>query len=103
MLLSERRKTLYARVVHFQLKPETLDQGVSALRERVLPDLEQEAGYRSSQLLVEGETGQVLVISLYDTEEGARLRDELGFRRRMGMLAGFLTDRPRPSFYKVVD
>lgn len=94
---------MYARVVQFQLKPEAVEQGVRVLREQVLPDLGQEPGYRSSQMLVERELGDVLVVSLYDTEEGARLRDEPGFRRRLGMLAGLLTDRPRPSFYEVAD
>jgi quinol monooxygenase YgiN len=54
---------MHSRVTTAQLRLEKLDHAVSIIREMVVPAVRQQRGFQSLQLIVDRETGEVLLIS----------------------------------------
>jgi heme-degrading monooxygenase HmoA len=60
---------MFARVVEIVRGGASPEHGVAFFRDRVLPDLRQYKGFREAMVLVPREGEDVLVISLWDTED----------------------------------
>jgi heme-degrading monooxygenase HmoA len=60
---------MFARVAGIVRGDASPEHGVAFFRDRVLPDLRQYEGFREAMVLVPREGEEVLVISLWDTEE----------------------------------
>ena len=64
---------MHARVVTFQGSPEQIQQGAETrFRERVLPTLQQQAGFKGVYVLLDRARGKMLGITLWESEEAAR-------------------------------
>jgi len=63
---------MFARVAGITAPAASPEQGVAFFRDRVLPDLRQYQGFEGAMVLVPREGEEVLVISLWDTEEHLR-------------------------------
>ena len=63
---------MHARVVTFQGSPEQVQQGAEQrFRERVLPTLQQQAGFKGAYVLLDRTRGKLLGITLWESEEHA--------------------------------
>ena len=63
---------MHARVVTFQGSPEQVQQGAEQrFRERVLPTLQQQAGFKGAYVLLDRTRGKLLGITLWESEEAA--------------------------------
>ena len=60
---------MFARVTQFAVSPERLQQGHRAVEEHVIPALRMQAGYSGGLLLGNPESGKVLAVSLWETEQ----------------------------------
>lgn len=56
---------MYARIISFQVAPDKLDELVRIWREELLPTAQQQPGWQRGQLLVNWETGKVVVVGLW--------------------------------------
>ena len=60
---------MFARVSTIQGKPERVEDGIRNFREKVMPAVQQMAGFNGAYLLVERKNGKSVVIALWDTEK----------------------------------
>jgi heme-degrading monooxygenase HmoA len=74
--LSKREVGMYARHVTVRGSSERVEEGVQSVRERVIPVLKECKGFRGQLLLVDRDTGEVIGISLWDTEEDMHASEE---------------------------
>ncbi len=63
---------MFARVAGITAPGASAEQGVGFFRDRVLPDLRRYEGFEGAMVLVPRDSEEVLVISLWDTEEHLR-------------------------------
>jgi len=67
---------MYARHVTLRGSGDKIDEGIRSVREQVLPVLQQCEGFRGQLLLVDRNQGEVIGISLWDTEENMQASEE---------------------------
>jgi heme-degrading monooxygenase HmoA len=67
---------MYARHVTVRGSAEKVDEGVKSVQERVFPILKECKGFRAQLLLVDRGKGEVIGISLWDTEEDMLASEE---------------------------
>jgi heme-degrading monooxygenase HmoA len=65
----EREVAMHARHVTVKGSSERIDDGARAVQERVFPILKESKGFRGQLLLLDRDKGEVVGISLWDTEE----------------------------------
>jgi heme-degrading monooxygenase HmoA len=74
---------------------------ITLWRDRVLPALQQEPGFRHAVVLTEPNTDKVVVMALWETETEARA-SEAGFvQHRLPMVAHLLSGTPTAEGYNV--
>ena len=62
---------MYASTVSFQGSPERMGDPGQGFRERVLPALQQQAGFRGAYVLFDRARGKLLGITLWESEQAA--------------------------------
>jgi heme-degrading monooxygenase HmoA len=67
---------MFARVSHYEVQPERLQQGQRALEKHLIPALRMQPGYSGGLLLGNPEEGKVLAVSLWESEQDMRATDE---------------------------
>ncbi len=67
---------MFARVSHFDVRSERLQQGYRAIVEHVMPALEMQNGYSGGLLLADSQHGKVLAVSLWESEQQMHATDE---------------------------
>ena len=70
---------MFARVTQLAVNPERLQQGRHAVEEHVVPALRMQAGYNGGLLLGNPESGKVLTVSLWETEQAMHATDEASY------------------------
>jgi hypothetical protein len=70
---------MFARVTQVVVNPERLGQGSREVEDHVIPALKMQAGYSGGLLLGNPESGKVLVISLWETEQEMHTTDEASY------------------------
>ena len=68
---------MYARSTNIHGDPARIDEGVAYLREQVLPDLEQAAGWIGMSTLTDRETGRCIVSTAWADKEAMRATAEM--------------------------
>ena len=63
---------MHARMTTFQTDPGHIDEVVRHFREEVLPVARQQAGYEGGHFMIDRETGKVIAVSLWTSEEAMR-------------------------------
>ena len=64
---------MHARVVMFEGAPDRVQEGAERrFRERVLPTLRQQAGFKGAYVLLNRELGKMLGITLWESEQAAQ-------------------------------
>jgi heme-degrading monooxygenase HmoA len=67
---------MFARVSHFDVRSERIQQGYRAIVEHVKPALEMQSGYSGGLLLANAQRGKVLALSLWESERQMQATDE---------------------------
>jgi heme-degrading monooxygenase HmoA len=95
---------MHARLSRFAgLPPERLDQTVDEFRERQLPELERQPGYRGVVVMLNRSTGQAAALSFWESEADLRASDSLADRAREAAIATAQPERePVVDRYEVV-
>ena len=63
---------MFARVTTAQGQPDRLDEAVRYIQEQVIPAARQQRGFQGSYWLADRQTGKVLAIALWESEEAMR-------------------------------
>jgi heme-degrading monooxygenase HmoA len=67
---------MYARHVSVRGSSESIDEGVQSVRDHVFPILKECPGFRGQMVLVDRDKGELIGISLWDTEEDLLASEE---------------------------
>ena len=63
---------MFARVTTGQSSPERLDEAVRYIQEQVVPVARQQRGFQGVYFLADRQTGKLLAVSLWESEEALR-------------------------------
>ncbi len=67
---------MYARVTSFQGSPESVDTSLKVMREQILPQARDIAGFKGVLSLVDRETGKGLTATFWESEEAMKASEE---------------------------
>jgi heme-degrading monooxygenase HmoA len=67
---------MFARVSHFDVRSERIQEGYRAIVEHVVPAVEMQKGYGGGLLLANSQKGKVLAVSLWESEQDMHATDE---------------------------
>jgi heme-degrading monooxygenase HmoA len=73
---------MFARVSTYEGPPDRMQEGISHARERILPAMRNIAGFSGVLFLADRETGKALSITLWESEQAMRDREEEASRVR---------------------
>jgi heme-degrading monooxygenase HmoA len=67
---------VYARVSMFEGSPDQIDEFLRQSREQVLPQAKQDEGFKGIIALTDGQSGKLLGITLWESEEAMRATEQ---------------------------
>jgi hypothetical protein len=73
---------MHARSGAFQLSTDKLDEAIESFESDLLPRYREASGYKGFTLMADRESGKVLGISFWESEEDRKASDELGQEAR---------------------
>ncbi len=73
---------MHARMTTLEGSPDRMDEGVHQVRENVLPQLQQQDGFKGFVALGDRQSGRLIGISFWESEEAMRAAEEVGDRTR---------------------
>ena len=73
---------MFARLTRFGGTPEQMDESLRHLRERIIPRIQQQDGYNGFIALGDREAGEVIGISLWESERALQAAEEEANRLR---------------------
>jgi heme-degrading monooxygenase HmoA len=73
---------VYARISTLEGSPEHIDGGLRQVRENVLPQIQQQEGFKGMVALANRKTGRTLGIPLWESEEALKASEEAADRLR---------------------
>ena len=73
---------MYARVSRFEGPPDALDESLRQAREQVLPQAKQDEGFKGIIALANRQSGKLLGITFWESEEAMRASEEAANRMR---------------------
>jgi heme-degrading monooxygenase HmoA len=79
----ERRDVaMHARMTTLEGSPDRMDEGVRDIREAVLPQLQQQDGFKGFLALGDRQSGKLVGITFWESEQAMRAAEEVGDRSR---------------------
>jgi len=94
---------MIARITRFQGNIDKLDEGIKAFKERVIPAVKLQKGYRSGYMLANRKTGKCITIAFWDSEEDAIADEKSGhYQERVDIGKNLYTVPPVRELYEVV-
>jgi heme-degrading monooxygenase HmoA len=73
---------VYARISTLEGSPEHIDGGLRQVRENVLPQIQQQEGFKGMVALADRKTGKTLGITFWESEEALKASEEAADRLR---------------------
>ena len=73
---------MYARISTLEGSPEHIDEGLRQVRENVLPQLQKQEGFKGMAALADRQTGKVLGVTFWESEETLQASEEAADRLR---------------------
>ena len=67
---------MLARMTFLQVKPESIEEGISIFRTSVIPAAKKQTGFRGACLLVDRDTGKCIVVTFWRNEMDVRASEE---------------------------
>ncbi|WP_080056891.1 antibiotic biosynthesis monooxygenase family protein [Spirosoma aerolatum] len=93
---------MYARIIQFPLKPESIDEAVSYFQNTVGPALQNHEGFQSSRMLSNSETNKGLMVTLWDTEANRQAAETNGFLQGViKHMSNYFAGPPIIDYYEV--
>jgi len=78
---------MFARVSTLQGPPDQVDDGIKAVHEQVIPAAKEMRGFKGMLALADRETGKMVGITLWESEDALREREEAANQLRSGSSA----------------
>ena len=94
---------MFARLTIFRISPDRVDEGTKRYKESVLPATREQKGYRGTNVMVDRNTGNVVTITLWESEEDAVANEKSRYYQEQ--VAKFITFFKKPPIregYEVV-
>jgi heme-degrading monooxygenase HmoA len=86
---------MFARHVITEVKKDKIEEALKIYEESVIPEGKAQEGYRGIYLLANKETGKIISISFWDSEEHAIVNESIGyFREQVEKFNGILISPP---------
>ena len=73
---------MFARMSILEGSPDQIDVGLRHVREQVLPFMQQQDGFKGFIALSDRQTGKVIGVSLWESEQAMRASEKAGDRAR---------------------
>jgi heme-degrading monooxygenase HmoA len=73
---------MYARISTLEGSPAQIDEGLRYVQENVLPQLQQQDGFKGMAALADRQTGKTLGVTFWESEEALRASEEAANRLR---------------------
>ena len=73
---------MYAGISTLEGSPEHIDEGLRQVRENVLPQIQQQEGFKGMVALADRQTGKTLGITFWESEEALKASEEAAERLR---------------------
>lgn len=73
---------MHARMSILEGSPDQIDEGLRYVRENVLPQLQQQDGFKGMIALADRQTGKTLGVTFWENEEALRASEEAANRMR---------------------
>lgn len=93
---------MYTRLITAQVQPGKLAEFVKAFNEQVLPDAQQEPGFKGMYVLNDAANNRIVGVVLWETEAAAQASIEGFQRRRFPKVAPYLAGQPTAETLEVV-
>jgi heme-degrading monooxygenase HmoA len=77
-----RHAGMHARMTTMEGSPERLTEGLREIREDVLPQLQQQAGFKGFVVFDNRQSGELIGFSLWESEQAMQASEEVGERTR---------------------
>ncbi len=75
---------MYARVTKLEVPPDRVDDSTRHVQEQILPQLQQQDGFKGFIVLTDRQSGNTLGVALWESEEALRTTEEAAARLRGG-------------------
>jgi heme-degrading monooxygenase HmoA len=72
------RSCIFARISTLEGSPDQVDEGLRHVREQVLPLMQQQDGFKGFIALSDRQSGKVIGVSLWESEQAMRASEEAG-------------------------
>jgi heme-degrading monooxygenase HmoA len=94
---------MHARHSTLQLDTSRVDDAISRIEQEIVPELEQASGFKGFTAMVDRQSGKIVGVSFWESEEAMREAEELGqsARQRAGE-AGGATGEPQVERFEVM-
>jgi heme-degrading monooxygenase HmoA len=93
---------MYARVTRVGIKVDNIEDAIRRTDQEISPELEKDQGFKGFYVLGNRESGDSLVITMWETHE-AEEASRPKVAQRFGMLGEYLSGEPEPSsIYEVM-
>jgi heme-degrading monooxygenase HmoA len=73
---------MHARMSTLEGSPEEMDEGLRDVREHVLPLLKQQEGFKGFIALGNHQSGELIGITFWESEQAMQASEEVGYRTR---------------------
>lgn len=93
---------MYARVIQFSLKNESIAEAVDYFRDSVGPALKKIDGFKNGRMLTNPSTKQGLMVTLWETEAHRQAAETSGFLQDvLKQMGGYFASKPTVDYYEV--
>ncbi len=94
---------MHARLFTAQVAPEKMDEFIQLWHNAMLPTNKEEKGWKSARLLVDRQTGKVLIVSLWETQADATASGTGSAQGQKihGIIGHLLAGRPAVEYYEL--
>jgi heme-degrading monooxygenase HmoA len=98
-----RRSTMHARVVTIKCQPGKVDEATQILRESILPETRQQAGFQGVMALLDRSIDKSIAITLWQTEADAQASGASSsyLQAQLAKVASFFAAAPIVETYEV--
>ena len=94
---------MFARIAAYAAEPSPyrIEQGIRRAREKALPRVRQMDGYKGAYFFVDRQSGKVISITLWESEEALRASEEMARTLRDEFAGGLSTQQVDVGRYEV--
>ena len=93
---------MYARVIQFALKAESIPEAITYFRDSVGPALKELDGFKNSRMLTNSSTNRGLMVTIWESEAHRQAAEDNGFLQSvLKKMGDYLASSPTIDYYEV--